>query len=108
MCSAVSLKAVDVGDEPPAAVAIPEELSEEDLEVLAPFFRNAVWYYDAYFVYVKYAEELEGLNETQGQDIDVLLEENTKVKTGHGFLMGLTIVSTTAAIILALMIKVLL
>lgn len=38
------------GDEPDDELQVPDNLDEETLELLDPFFRRSLWYYENYFV----------------------------------------------------------
>lgn len=107
MCSAASLKAVDVGDPPPEVPSAIEDpaLTHRQLSLLTPFFRNALWYYEAYFVYVEYSNELEDLNAAQGEEIDYLLEKEKSRKFKDFCLITITAVSATAATVLAIILR---
>ena len=107
MYSAVNLRAVEIGDKPPKELDAPGGLflNQRQRTLLDPYFRNALWYYDAYFLYVDYANKLENLNDSQGQDIDGLLKKAEKSRVKNICLVVITTVSTAAAVVLALIVR---
>ncbi len=99
----------DVGD-PPVIRESPENLNltREQLLILGPYFRNALWYHEAYNVYVQYSISLEQLNKSQGEDITELLVRVEYLETHNDGLMATIIIMTAASLAIIITVKVLL
>lgn len=102
-----NLSGLNIKDKPPDPLEAPEglNLTQAQAEILDPYFRNALWYYEVYDIHMQYILEVESLNYYQGQDIDRLLEEAVDTKLKNACLIVITVVSTTVTIVLAFMVK---